>query len=181
MAPLQDHFSLKAACSNIITALSSYHLNNNIMIICVKECGLGNFIWWAFLSVTRSFFNRLNPSRQKTDIVRSKNAKNCASYVHCLQVAITTVVSKTKHSKTKTEARSTQNSKTKHPRSKTKTPKSRKRSTLDRKRSTQISKTKTPKLENEAPESGGCSGWMRPHLQRSTKSIPRFYKSLPTV
>ena len=47
------------------------------------------------------------------------------------------VVSKTKHSKTKTEARSTQNSKTKHPRSKTKTPKSRKRSTLDRKRSTQ--------------------------------------------
>ena len=38
-----------------------------------------------------------------------------------------TVVSKTKHSKTKTEARSTQ-----------------------------ISKTKHPKLENEAPESGGC-------------------------
>ena len=35
----------------------------------------------------------------------------------------TTVVSKTKHSKTKTEARSTQISKTKHPRSKTKHPK----------------------------------------------------------
>ena len=33
------------------------------------------------------------------------------------------VVSKTKHSKTKTEARSTQISKTKHPRSKTKHPK----------------------------------------------------------
>ena len=48
-----------------------------------------------------------------------------------------------------------------HPRSKTKTPKSRKRSTLDRKRSTQISKTKTPKLENEAPESGGGSGCVR--------------------
>ena len=55
------------------------------------------------------------------------------------------VVSKTKHSKTKTEARSTldrkrstQNSKTKYPRSKTKTPKY-------RKRGTQISKTKTPK------------------------------------
>ena len=58
--------------------------------MCVKECGLGNFIWWAILSVTRSFFSRLNPSRQKTDIVRAKNAKNCASYVHCLQVAITT-------------------------------------------------------------------------------------------
>ena len=58
--------------------------------MCVKECGLGNFIWWAILSVTRSFFSRLNPSRQKTDIVRTKNAKNCASYVHCLQVAITT-------------------------------------------------------------------------------------------
>ena len=100
------------------------------------------------------------------------------------------VVSKTKHSKTKTEARSTQisktkhpnleneapktrkrstldrkrstqNSKTKHPGSKTKTPKSRKRSALDRKRSTQISKTKTPKLENEAPESGGGSRCLR--------------------
>ena len=40
------------------------------------------------------------------------------------------VISKTKHSKTKTEARSPQNSKTKHP----------------------ISKTKHPKLENEAPK-----------------------------
>ena len=39
------------------------------------------------------------------------------------QILIIRVVSKTKHSKTKTEARSTQNSKTKHPRSKTKHPK----------------------------------------------------------
>ena len=69
------------------------------------------------------------------------------------------VVSKTKHSKTKTEARSTQNSKTKHPKLENEAPKSRKRSTLDRKRSTQNSKTKHPKpsktkhpkLENEAP------------------------------
>ena len=48
------------------------------------------------------------------------------------------VVSKTKHSKTKTEARSTQISKTKHPRSKTKHPKTRKRRPLN--------------LENEAPK-----------------------------
>ena len=67
---------------------------------------------------------------------------------------ISGVVSKTKHSKTKTEARSTLDRKRR-------TPKSRKRSTLDRKRSTQISKTKTPKLENEAPESGGGSGCVR--------------------
>ena len=82
-----------------------------------------------------------------------------------MYVPTNVVVSRTKHSKTKTEARSTQISKTKHPRFKTKhpnleneAPKTRKRSTLDRKRSTQISKTKTPKLENEAPESGGGSG-----------------------
>ena len=61
------------------------------------------------------------------------------------------VVSKTKHSKTKTEARSTQISKTKHPNLENEAPKTRKRSTQDRKRSTQISKTKHPKLENEAP------------------------------
>ena len=47
------------------------------------------------------------------------------------------VVSKTKHSKTKTEAQSTQILKTKHP-------------NLE-KRSTQNSKTKHPKLENEDP------------------------------
>ena len=51
----------------------------------------------------------------------------------------------------------------------------------------QISKTKHPNLENEDPKTRKRSTWirwrqrMRPHLQRSTKSIPRFYKSLPTV
>ena len=55
------------------------------------------------------------------------------------------VVSKTKHSKTKTEARSTQISKTKHPKLENEAPKS-------RKRSTQILKTKHPKLENGAPK-----------------------------
>ena len=53
------------------------------------------------------------------------------------------VVSKTKHSETKTEARSTQNSKTKHPNLENEAPKTRKRSTLDRKRRPQ-------NLENEA-------------------------------
>ena len=107
----------------------------------------------------------------------------------------------TKHPNLENEApksrkRSTQNSKTKHPRSKTKhpnleneAPKTRKRSTLDRKRRPQ-------NLENEAPKTRNhCRlyvlhdairiRWrqrMRPHLQRSTKSIPRFlFKSLPTV
>ena len=47
-------------------------------------------------------------------------------------------------SKTKTEARSTQNSKTKHPNLENEAPKT-------RKRSTQNSKTKHPNLENEAP------------------------------
>ena len=56
------------------------------------------------------------------------------------------VVSKTKHSKTKTEARSTQISKTKHPNFENEVPKTRKRSTQD-------SKTKHPKPENEAPKS----------------------------
>ena len=50
------------------------------------------------------------------------------------------VVSKTKHSKTNTEARSTQISKTKHPKLENGAPKS-------RKRSTQNSKGKHPKLE----------------------------------
>ena len=48
-------------------------------------------------------------------------------YHACSVTSIRRVVSKAKHSKTKTEARSTQNSKTKHP----------------------VSKTKHPKLENE--------------------------------
>ena len=52
--------------------------------------------------------------------------------------------------------RSTRNRRPKH-----EAPKTRKQSTLDRKLSTQISKTKTPKLENEAPESGGGSGCVR--------------------
>ena len=55
------------------------------------------------------------------------------------------VVSKTKHSKTKTKARSTQISKTKHPKLENEAPKS-------GKRSTQSSKTKHPNLENEAPQ-----------------------------
>ena len=53
------------------------------------------------------------------------------------------VVSKTKHSKTKTEARSTQISKTKHPKLENEAPKT-------RKRSTQISKTKHPKTRNRS-------------------------------
>ena len=56
----------------------------------------------------------------------------------------TSVVSKTKHSKKKTEAPSTQMSKTKHPKLENEDP-------LDRKRRPKISKTKHPKLENEDP------------------------------
>ena len=51
-----------------------------------------------------------------------------------------------KHSKTKTEARSTQISKTKHLRLENEAPKTRKRSTQD-------SKTKHPKLQFETPKS----------------------------
>ena len=51
-----------------------------------------------------------------------------------------------KHSKTKTEARSTQISKTKHPNLENEAPKTRKRSTQD-------SKTKHPKLQFETPKS----------------------------
>ena len=58
------------------------------------------------------------------------------------------VVSKTKHSKTKTEARSTQISKTKHPKLENEAPKSRKRSTQKlENEDPKNSKTKTPKLE----------------------------------
>ena len=75
-------------------------------------------------------------------------------------VSLWGVVSKTTHPQTKTEARSTQISKTKHPNFENEVPKTRKRSTQNsktkyprsktktpkyRKRSTQISKTKTPK------------------------------------
>ena len=58
------------------------------------------------------------------------------------------LVSKTKHSKTKTEARSTQISKTKHPKLENEAPKSRKRSTQKlENEDPKNSKTKTPKLE----------------------------------
>ena len=60
--------------------------------------------------------------------------------------ALKMVVSKTKHSKAKTEARSTQITKTKHPRLENEAPKT-------RKRTTQVSKTKHPRLENGAPKS----------------------------
>ena len=85
------------------------------------------------------------------------NDLNCNSvcsprcFVHLLRKR---AVSKTKHSKTKTEARSTQISpKTKHPKIENEAPKS-------RKRSTQIiiiiiiiiSKAEHPKIENEAPK-----------------------------
>ena len=56
-------------------------------------------------------------------------------------------------SKTETEARSTQISKTKHPRSKTKTPKSRKRRPQTQKQRPKNSKTKHLRMiENEAPK-----------------------------
>ena len=100
----------------------------------------------------------------------------------------------TKHPKLENEApktrkrrpldrkRSTQISKTKHSNLENEAPKTRKRRPLDRKRSTQNSKTKHPRSKTKTPKSR--IRWrqpMRPHLQRSTKSIPRFYKSLPTV
>ena len=62
------------------------------------------------------------------------------------------VVSKTKHSKTKTEARSTQNSKTKHPISKTKHPKLENEAPYLENEDPKISKTKHSKLENEDPQ-----------------------------
>ena len=71
------------------------------------------------------------------------------------------VVSKRKHLKTKTEARSTQISKTEHPRLENEAPKS-------RKRSTQNSKTEHPKLENEAPKNRKQS------TQNSTAKHPKL-------
>ena len=67
------------------------------------------------------------------------------------------VVSKTKHSKTKTEVRSTQISKRKHPKLENAAPKSRKRSTY-RKRSTRKRSTQS--------ESGGDSGCVRTYKGR---------------
>ena len=78
------------------------------------------------------------------------------------------------------EAPENEDRSTKDPNLENEAPKTRKRSNLDRKR-------RPLNLENEAPKSRKRSSWirwrqrMRPHLQRSTKSIPRFYKSLPTV
>ena len=74
---------------------------------------------------------------EAVDIVRSPSMSSCQSITTATVGSHRRVVSKTKHSKTKTEARSTQISKTKHPISKTKHPK--------------LSKTKHPKLENEDP------------------------------
>ena len=64
-------------------------------------------------------------------------------------------VSKTRHSKTKTEARSTQISKTKHPKLENEVAKSRKRSTQD-------SKTKHPRLENEDYNFKSCMTQAKP-------------------
>ena len=87
---------------------------------------------------------------------------NAVHLVHILGVipaTLCSVVSKTKHSKTKTEARSTQSSKTKHPKFENEAPKFENEAPKTRKRSTQnsktkhpSSKTKHPKLENEAPK-----------------------------
>ena len=63
------------------------------------------------------------------------------------------VVSKTKHSKTKTEARSTQNSKTKHPNLENEAPYLENEAPKTRKRSTQISKTKHPISKTKTPKS----------------------------
>ena len=71
------------------------------------------------------------------------------------------VVLKTKHSKTKTEARSTQISKTKHPNLENGAPKT-------RKRSTQTSKTKHPNLKNEAPKT-----WKWSTQDSKTKHAPK--------
>ena len=76
---------------------------------------------------------------------------------------LTRVVSKTKHSKTKTKARSTQISKTKHPKLENEAPKS-------GKRSTQSSKTKHPNLENEAPQTRKRSVLYNTRLTRSEKT-----------
>ena len=80
------------------------------------------------------------------------------------------VVSKTKHSKTKTEARSTQNSKTKHPKLENEAPKSRKRSTLDRKRS-------TLNLENEAPKTRKRSTLDRKRYPKTRKRSTQISKT----
>ena len=94
-------------------------------------------------------------------------------------------------SKTKTEARSTQISKTKHPKLENEAPKSRKRSTQNSK-TKHLSKTKHPKLETTVGWTTTILrlAWRNPNQAEaadafapptSTKSIPRLYKSLPTI
>ena len=86
----------------------------------------------------------------------------------------TMVVLKMKHLKTKTEAWSTQNSKTNHPNLENEGPKTRKQSTLSRKRRPQNLKNEAPKIRNHCrfnkcnftsymtqSESGGGSGCVR--------------------
>ena len=117
------------------------------------------------------------------------------------------VVLKTKHSKTKTEARSTQISKTKHPNLENGAPKTRKRSTQtsktikapkSQKWSTQNLKTEHPRLENEAPKPRKWStqilkplyveglqllslAWRRPNQVEATiQAAPsKVYQSIP--
>ena len=62
-------------------------------------------------------------------------------------VTLETVVSKTKHSKTKTEARSTQTSKTKHPKLENEDPYLENEAPYLENEDPKISKTKQPKLE----------------------------------
>ena len=80
--------------------------------------------------------------------IRKNVDPNLESFVwsDAMFVSLGGIVSKTTHSKTKTEARSTQISKTKYPKLVNEAPKTRKRSTLDRKR-------RPLNIENEAPKS----------------------------
>ena len=91
-----------------------------------------------------------------------------------IKAYLQSVVLKTRHSKTKTEARSIQNSKTKHPNLENEAPKSRKRSTQNSK------PLQVESLQLHVLHDAIRIRWrqrMRPHLQRSTKSIPRFLKA----
>ena len=81
------------------------------------------------------------------------------------------VVSKTKHSKTTTEARSTQISKTKHPKLENGAPKT-------RKRSTQNSKTKHPNLETTVRwRTRWCDPYLRQGSLRGATPSPRQKKN----
>ena len=95
------------------------------------------------------------------------------------------VVSKTKHSKTKTEARSTQNSKTKHPNLENEAPKTRKRRPLNleneapktRKRSTQNSKTKHPRSKTKHPKTRNRSVLYKHETNANTAGIKHYNES----